>query len=107
MALAQRHGDFDMKSSQLVFSNSPIDWTIPLEFGFGQLASVAAAADKAGFYILRLKVTPKGYQAQCARLPSAGPGDPADAASGQPGAARNASWRQGRPYPPPHDKDSF
>ena len=58
-----------MKSSQLIFSTEPINWLEPLEFGFGQLASVAAAAERAGFYILRLKVTPTGYLAQCARLP--------------------------------------
>ena len=52
-----------------VFSNSPIDWNEPLEFGFSQLPAVAAAAERAGFYILRLKVLPGGYQAQCARLP--------------------------------------
>jgi len=54
-----------MKPSQptLPFSHAPINWLEPLAFNFNQLRDVSAAADKAGFRIVRLKTVPSGYEA--------------------------------------------
>lgn len=60
---------------KLPFSNAPIDWTLPVEFHFNQLRDVSAAADKAGFRIVRLKVVPGGYEAQFQRDTIAKPSD--------------------------------
>jgi len=52
---------------QLPFSAAPINWLEPVAFKFNQLRLVTAAADKAGFRIIRLKVISGGYEAHFER----------------------------------------
>jgi hypothetical protein len=56
-----------MKTSQptLPFSNEPIDWTLPVQLKFSQLPIVRHAAERAGFFIAKLKVVTGGYEIQC------------------------------------------
>lgn len=56
---------------QLPFSNEPINWLEPLVFKFNQLPDVSAAANRAGYRIVLLKVLPGGYEAHCQRNHSA------------------------------------
>jgi hypothetical protein len=56
-----------MKSNQptLPFSTEPIDWTQPIQLKFNQLQVVRHAAERAGFFIAKLKVVTGGYLIEC------------------------------------------
>jgi hypothetical protein len=48
----------------LPFSRAAIDWTQPVQLKFSQLQIVRHAAERAGFFIARLKVVTGGYEIQ-------------------------------------------
>jgi hypothetical protein len=69
---------------QLPFNTAPINWLEPLAFKFRQLRDVSAAAERAGFRIVRLKVVTGGYEAQCERNHSATKTESQAAEAGKP-----------------------